>query len=92
MLWRRLWSTLGITRSAVLELCGSHDIPHREKDISLTEVYRADEMFCTGTMGELAAVTRVDGRTIAGGEVGPMTRRLSDLFRKLTETDGDPVT
>src|SRR6476620_6511196 len=54
----------GITRSAVLELCRRHGIPHAECDLSLTDVYRADEMFCTGTMGELAAVTRVDGRTI----------------------------
>src|SRR5688572_2989534 len=42
----------GITRQAVLDLCGRHDIPHAECDLSLTEVYRADEMFCTGTMGE----------------------------------------
>ena len=81
----------GVTRAAVLELCRDHDIASRETDLSLTEVYRADEVFCTGTMGELAAVTRVDGRTIAGGEVGPMTRRLSDLFRTLTETAGTPV-
>ena len=37
-------------------------------------------MFCTGTMGELAAVTRLDGRTIGTGEVGEMTRRLTELF------------
>ena len=39
-------------------------------DLSLTEVYRADEMFCTGTMGELAPVTRVDGRVIGSGSIG----------------------
>ena len=52
----------GITRGDVLELCREHGIPHEEGDLSLTEVYRADEMFCTGTMGELAPVTSVDGR------------------------------
>ena len=52
----------GITRAAVLELCAANGIAHEECDLTLTEVYRADEMFCTGTMGELAAVTRVDGR------------------------------
>ena len=81
----------GITRSAVLELCRRHGIPHAEGDLSLTDVYRADEMFCTGTMGELAAVTRADGRTIGTGDVGAMTRRLSDLFADLTRTEGEPV-
>jgi branched-chain amino acid aminotransferase len=81
----------GITRSAVLELCRRHGIPHAESDLSLTDVYRADEMFCTGTMGELAAVTRTDGRTIGTGDVGAMTRRLSDLFADLTRTEGEQV-
>ncbi len=81
----------GITRAAVLELCRDNDIACREADLTLTDVYRADEMFCTGTMGELAAVVRVDGRTIGDGKVGPITRRLTALFRKLTETTGTPI-
>src|SRR5207247_58138 len=51
----------GITRGTVLEICRAHAIPHREKDLSLTEVYRGDEVFCTGTMGELTPVLCVDG-------------------------------
>jgi len=78
----------GITRTTVLRLCRKHGIPHAEQDLSLTEVYRADEMFCTGTMGELAAVIDVDGRTIGTGQPGPMTRRLSELFAELTRTEG----
>lgn len=81
----------GITRAAVLDLCRSNAIPCCEKDLSLTEVYRADEMFCTGTLGELAAVTKVDGRTIGDGKVGPVTQRLSALFRKITQTDGEAL-
>jgi branched-chain amino acid aminotransferase len=45
-------------------------------------------MFCTGTMGELAAVTRLDGRQIGDGQPGPMTARLSALFRELTSREG----
>ncbi len=78
----------GITRATVLELCKTNGIACREKDISQAEVYRASEMFCTGTMGELAAVTNVDGRTIGDGEVGPMTTRLSGLFKELTAREG----
>ena len=81
----------GITRATVLEICREHGIPHREKDLSLTEVYRADEMFCTGTMGELAPVVRVDGRTIGGGKTGPITLQLMDLFRRRTEREGTEV-
>lgn len=81
----------GITRATVLELCAANGIEHEVRDLSLTEVYRADEMFCTGTMGELAAVTTVDGRRIGPGEPGPMTRRLSELYRQETSRAGYPV-
>ncbi|MDX1624762.1 MAG: aminotransferase class IV [Gemmatimonadota bacterium] len=81
----------GITRATVLELCASHDVPHAVRDLSLTDVYRADEMFCTGTMGELAGVIEVDGRTIGNGEPGSVTRRLSELYREQTERGGFPI-
>jgi len=81
----------GITRAAVLEICRAYDIPCEERDLSLTEAYRADEMFCSGTMGELAAVTRVDGRVIGDGRPGPMTGRLTELFRALTAREGSVV-
>lgn len=78
----------GITRSVVLELCEKHQIQNEVCDLSLTEVYRADEVFCSGTMGELAAVTKVDGRTIGKGTPGPMTLRLTELFTELTKQEG----
>jgi branched-chain amino acid aminotransferase len=79
----------GITRAAVLALCHRHALRCDVRDISQAEFYRADEVFCSGTMGELAAVTRIDGRTIGTGEVGPMTLHLSDLYRGLTATEGE---
>ena len=81
----------GITRATVLELCRGNGIPAMESDLSLTELYRADEMFCSGTMGELAPVVKVDGRVIASGSRGPMTTRLMDLFRSLTASEGTTV-
>ena len=81
----------GITRDVVLNLCRQNDIAHEIRDYSLTEVYRADEMFCTGTMGELAPVTQVDGRTIGSGEIGSMTRRLSGLFDQCVAAEAEPV-
>ncbi|MEO8138269.1 MAG: aminotransferase class IV [Gemmatimonadota bacterium] len=81
----------GITRATVLELMAEHGIGHEVRDLSLAEAYRADEAFCSGTMGELAAVTRIDGRTIGDGSVGPVTQRLSALFRELTGREGTAV-
>ena len=81
----------GITRATVLELCAANGIAAVETDLSLTEVYTADEMFTTGTMGELVPVFEVDGRRIGSGAAGPVTRRLTELFRALTATEGTPV-
>ena len=81
----------GITRATVLELCAEHEIPSRVDDLSLTEAYRADEAFCTGTMGELASVTEIDGRMIGDGSPGPLTKRLSDLYGDLTTREGVAV-
>lgn len=81
----------GITRATVLELCRTNGIPAQERDLSLTEIYRADEAFCTGTLGELVPIVKVDGRTIGNGSRGPMTERLTALFRDHTAREGTPV-
>ncbi len=78
----------GITRATVLDLCRAHGIPGEERDFTQAELYRADECFCTGTLGELAPVVRVDGRTIGSGGAGPLTRRLSELYADLTSREG----
>ncbi len=78
----------GITRATVLQICQQHGIPAAERDLSLTEIYRADEMFCTGTMGGTTPVIKVDGRAIGAGKAGPMTGRLSQLYAELTATEG----
>ena len=78
----------GITRASVLEICATEKIPCTENDLTLDDIYRADEVFCTGTMGELAGVVKVDHKIIGDGKVGPMTRRLSDLYTGRTATEG----
>ena len=81
----------GITRATVMEICAAEKIRCVETDLSVVDVYGANEMFCTGTMGELAAVTRLDNRQIGDGKVGPMTKRLSELYAKRTGTEGVQV-
>lgn len=54
----------GITRGLVIELAEKIGVPCIEKNISLTELYNADGVFCTGTMGELTPIVEIDGRDI----------------------------
>jgi len=81
----------GITRATVIEICAAEKIRCVETDLSVVDVYAANEMFCTGTMGELAGVIRIDDRQIGDGKIGPMTKRLSDLYVQRTATEGVPV-
>jgi branched-chain amino acid aminotransferase len=78
----------GITRATVIEICAVEKIRCVEADLSVVDIYGANEMFCTGTMGELAAVTKLDNRQIGDGKVGPITKRLSELYAKRTATEG----
>ena len=81
----------GITRATVLEICATNGLPYSETDLTLDDLFSADEMFCTGTMGELAGVITLDGRTVGSGEIGPLTQRLSELFARRTAVEGTVV-
>ena len=81
----------GITRDVVIKLCSQNQINHEIRDYSLSEVYRADEMFCTGTMGELAPVTEVDGRIIGNGVTGPLTKHMSKLFKQCVVKEAEAI-
>ena len=81
----------GITRATMIEICAAEKIRCVETDLSVVDIYSANEMFCTGTMGELAAVTKIDNRQIGDGKVGPITKRLSDLYAQRTASEGVQV-
>src|SRR5712691_8838449 len=81
----------GITRATVIEICAEEKIRCVEADLSTVDVYGADEMFCTGTMGELAGVIQLDNRLIGDGQVGPITKRLSELYAQRTSSEGVQV-
>ena len=78
----------GITRATIIEICGAEKIHCVEADLSLADVYGANEVFCTGTMGELAGVIKIDNCQIKSGKVGPITKRLSDLYAQRTTSEG----
>jgi branched-chain amino acid aminotransferase len=82
----------GITRAVVLELAATAGIECAVGDYSLTQLYTADEVLVTGTMGGIAPVITIDGRIIGAGQPGPVTKRLIELLADLTATTGTPVT
>ena len=73
----------GITRSVVLDLCRDLGIPVEEREVAAAELALADEMFVTGTMGEITPVAALDGRSF-GSVPGPVTARIAVRFREVT--------
>ena len=81
----------GITRAKVIDLAREAGLDAIERNVSITEVHSADEVFTTGTMGELSPVLEVDGRVIGQGEPGPITCQLRDIYWQKTRTEGTPL-
>lgn len=78
----------GLTRQMILRICNDEGIVATERNLSLTELYTADEAFTSGTMGELTPVLEADGRIIADGSPGPVTKRLQGLHRSFAYEHG----
>ena len=81
----------GLTRAMVLDICRGNGIPAEERNLSLTELYTADEVFTSGTMGELTPVLEADGRVIGDGRIGPLTLRLQSLHREFAFEHGEKL-
>jgi branched-chain amino acid aminotransferase len=81
----------GITRATVLRLAASAGVATEEGDYTLPQLYNATEAFVTGTMGGLAPVVAVDGRTIGDGASGLVTKDLTARYADLTSTTGTIV-
>ena len=81
----------GITRGLVLEICQELNIPAREQNLSLSEFYRADEVFTTGTMGELTRVAEIDGRAIVNKQNASVLEQIQERFVALTRQEGTPL-
>lgn len=73
----------GITRGLVIEVAQSLGIEIIEKNLSLTEFYTADEVFATGTMGELTPVVEIDGRKIESSKRRKLIREIRETFHQL---------
>lgn len=81
----------GITRDAVIRLAKELGIPVAEKNLSLFDLYNAEEAFLTGTAAEVVPVTKLDMRIIGDGKPGEVTARLRSAYHQLTRSEGNPV-
>lgn len=81
----------GITRGLVVEICQELNIPVFERNLSLTEFYTADEVFATGTMGELTPVTEMDGRAITNKSGKSTLKQIQEHFIKLIPKLSEPL-
>ncbi|MBI4377089.1 MAG: branched-chain-amino-acid transaminase, partial [Elusimicrobia bacterium] len=82
----------GVTRSAVIDLVRDKmNGQVIERLFTLFELYRADEVFLTGTGAEIIAGVKIDGHVIGGGSAGPVTRKLITLFREYARSTGTPI-
>lgn len=81
----------GVTRKTVIELAKENDIPLIERNISLSELYNADEVFTTGTMGELSLVLSIDKRNICNLHSESIYDKLNGLYKKKTSKEGELI-
>jgi branched-chain amino acid aminotransferase len=72
----------GVTRDVMIGLCRRNNIACEETRIQRHDLYVADEMFLTGTGGEVMPVTKIDNRPIGAGEVGRIAKQLKDAFHR----------
>ena len=70
----------GITRRTVIEIAQSLGLQVQVRPVSATEFRAADEAFISSSGGGVLPVTRVDGKNVADGAIGPVTRKLSDTY------------
>lgn len=81
----------GITRQKVIDLAGKLEIPLIVRNISISEFYSADEVFTSGTMGELAEVIEIDGRSIENRFSASILGQLKEEFNRLVNNEGEKL-
>ena len=73
----------GITRYTVIQLAKEQGIQVEERQMTLGDLYVADEVFLTGTATEIAVAGEIDGRKIGDGKTGPVASALMKSYQEL---------
>jgi branched-chain amino acid aminotransferase len=82
---------IGITRGVVMELAAEIGLSVTEPNLTRYDIMTADECFLTGTAAEIVPVASLDGRPIGSGKPGAVTLKLTEEFRRLTQSEGTPI-
>jgi branched-chain amino acid aminotransferase len=72
----------GLSRATLMDIAADKHIPLREADIDLYDAYVADEAFITSTSWCLVPVKSINGKPLAAGAWGPVTRKLSEGYKE----------
>jgi branched-chain amino acid aminotransferase len=81
----------GITRATAIELLEEMGIKVHVENLGMFDLYTADEIFVTGTAAEAAPLVKVDGRAIGTGKPGPVTKKIIEAFKRVTQSNGTPI-
>ena len=73
----------GITRNSVIQLIKKEHMKLVEKNITVNELLKADEVFMTGTAAEVKSVTKIDKNAIGNGGIGEITKELQKSFMNI---------
>jgi branched-chain amino acid aminotransferase len=77
----------GITRDSILEIAAELGILVEERQIDRTELYVAEEVFFCGTGAQVAPCVKIDGREVGNGEIGPVTKKIGDVYFGIAHGD-----
>jgi branched-chain amino acid aminotransferase len=81
----------GITRDKLMQALKDRGIPTEERNLTLQDLYVADEMLICGTGAEIRVITEIDGRVIGDGETGEITQTAIDWYREYVKEVGEPI-
>jgi len=81
----------GVTRGLLLRLPPENGVPAFEKNLTLQDLWTADEVFICGTGAEIRPIVKIDGRQIGEGGLGPVTRKGIQVYKSYIEEHGEPI-
>ena len=81
----------GITRDVVIRIARELNCEVEERDLTMHELFNADEVFVTGTAAEIVPIVKVSGRVIGTGDVGPVVKKIIARFREMIKKPDEGI-